>query len=85
GPYLSELFPNDVRGAAQGFCYNTGRGIAGFAPFIVGYLAVGHPIGNAMMTVAIMAYSVAIISVSLLPETNGIRFQAEPALELHAV
>ncbi|MBV9271113.1 MAG: MFS transporter, partial [Candidatus Eremiobacteraeota bacterium] len=38
GPYLSELFPNDVRGAAQGFCYNTGRGIAGFAPFIVGYL-----------------------------------------------
>jgi len=85
GPYLSELFPNDVRGAAQGFCYNTGRGIAGFAPFIVGYLAVGHPIGNAMMTVAIMAYSVAIISVSLLPETNGIRFQAEPALELQAV
>lgn len=74
GPYLSELFPNLVRGAAQGFCYNFGRAVAGFAPFFVGYLAARHPIGNAMTFVAVCAYAVAIIAVCFLPETKGYRF-----------
>lgn len=77
GPYLSELFPNAVRGAAQGFCYNTGRGIAGFGPFLVGYLAARHPIGNAMTIVALCAYALAIAAVTLLPETKGAGLKLE--------
>ena len=71
GPYLSELFPSTMRGAAQGFCYNVGRGIAGFGPFIVGALAARYPIGTAMTAVAIFAYMLAVLAVLFLPETRG--------------
>ncbi|HTU70353.1 MAG TPA: MFS transporter [Candidatus Baltobacteraceae bacterium] len=71
GPYLSELFPSDVRGAAQGFCYNLGRGVAGFGPFLIGWLAKVAPIGNAMTIVAIIAYLIAVFAVLFLPETRG--------------
>jgi MFS family permease len=71
GPYLSELFPSDVRGAGQGFCYNVGRGVAGIGPFAIGGLASVAPIGTAMTAVAIGAYLLAVIAVLFLPETRG--------------
>lgn len=36
--YLPELFPTRLRGTGAGFCYNTGRFIAAFGPFVVGSL-----------------------------------------------
>jgi MFS family permease len=71
GPYLSELFPNDVRGAGQGFCYNLGRGVAGFGPFAIGWLANVAPIGTAMTLVAVIAYLIAVVAVLFLPETKA--------------
>jgi MFS family permease len=71
GPYLSELFPSDVRGAGQGFCYNVGRGVAGIGPFAIGWLSDIAPIGTAMTVVAIAAYLLAVIAVLFLPETRG--------------
>jgi MFS family permease len=76
GPYLSELFASDVRGAAQGFCYNVGRGVAGAAPFVVGVLAAHYRLGVAMTVVAILAYCTAIVAVIALPETRGRELQA---------
>ena len=32
GSYMTELFPTAVRGVAQGFCYNAGRGIGAIFP-----------------------------------------------------
>ncbi len=72
GPYLSELFPSDIRGAGQGFCYNAGRGVAGIGPFLIGALSEHYPIGQAMMTVAIFAYVVAAGAVAFLPETRRV-------------
>src|SRR5262245_33392161 len=37
GAYLSELFPNRVRGSGQGFCYNFGRALGSICPTLVGY------------------------------------------------
>jgi MFS family permease len=71
GPYLSELFPSDVRGAGQGFCYNVGRGVAGIGPFAIGWLSTVAPIGTAMTVVAIIAYLLAVVAVLFLPETRG--------------
>ena len=71
GPYLSELFPSDVRGAGSGFCYNVGRGVAGIGPFLIGWLASVAPIGTAMTVVAIIAYLLAVVAVLFLPETRG--------------
>jgi MFS family permease len=76
GAFLSELFPGRVRGCAQGLCYNTGRGIAGVGPALIGALSAHMPIGGAMTVVAIGAYSVAALAALALPETR--------AAELHA-
>src|SRR5437660_4489600 len=37
--YLPELFPTRLRGTGAGFCYNVGRFIATFGPFVVGTVA----------------------------------------------
>jgi MFS family permease len=37
--YLPELFPTRLRGTGAGFCYNIGRLLAAFGPFIVGRIA----------------------------------------------
>jgi MFS family permease len=71
GPYLSELFPSNVRGAGQGFCYNLGRGVAGIGPVAIGVLSKLAPIGTAMTCVAVIAYLIAVIAVLFLPETKG--------------
>jgi MFS family permease len=77
GPYLSELFPNEVRGAGQGFCYNVGRGVAGLGPFAIGWLSVHYAIGTAMTVVAVLSYLLAVVAVAFLPETRGKAFVVE--------
>ena len=37
--YLRELFPTRLRGTGAGFCYNIGRVVAAFGPFLVGSIA----------------------------------------------
>ena len=37
GPFMTELFPTELRGNAQGFCYNSGRAIGSFFPTLVGF------------------------------------------------
>jgi MFS family permease len=71
GPYLAELFPGNVRGTAQGLCYNVGRGVAGLGPYLVGLLSARLPIGSAMTAIAVVAYLTAILAVLGLPETKG--------------
>ncbi len=44
GPFMTELFPTAVRGVAQGFCYNAGRGIGAVFPALVGI--PGRAIGS---------------------------------------
>ena len=70
GAFLSELFPANVRATAQGFCYNFGRGVAGFAPALIGVLSAGHSIGTAMTIVAMCSYGVVVIAAAVLPETR---------------
>lgn len=71
GAFLSELFPSGVRATAQGFCYNFGRGVAGFAPAVIGAISTRGDIGAAMTIVAVCAYGVVVIAAAALPETRG--------------
>ncbi|MCF8567911.1 MFS transporter [Alicyclobacillus tolerans] len=71
GPFLAELYPTDARGAGQGFCYNFGRGVAAFAPAIVGALAVKYGLTLGMSIFGPAAYVLCIISLIFLPETRG--------------
>jgi MFS family permease len=48
GSMAAEMFPPAVRNTAQGFCYNAGRALAGFAPTTVGALSDTYGIGAAL-------------------------------------
>jgi MFS family permease len=71
GPFMTELFPTGVRGTAQGFCYNAGRGIGALFPALVGFLAGQLSLSVAIAVFAFLAYSVMIIALLMLPETLG--------------
>ena len=71
GPFMTELFPTEVRGTAQGFCYNAGRGIGALFPALVGFLAGRMGLGPAIVLFAFIAYGLMIIALLMLPETRG--------------
>ncbi|WP_217165605.1 MFS transporter [Streptomyces sp. AC512_CC834] len=70
GSYLSELYPTAVRGAGQGFTYNTGRAVGAVFPTTVGFLAESWGVGGALVFGAI-GYGIAALAVLGLPETRG--------------
>ncbi|MEO7351941.1 MAG: MFS transporter [Marmoricola sp.] len=78
GSYLSELFPITVRGTAQGFVYNVGRGIGAFFPTIIGFLAESYGIGGAMLFGA-FAYALVVFALFWLPETANSELQTANA------
>jgi sugar phosphate permease len=71
GPVLTELFPTSVRGAAQGFCYNFGRGIGAFFPTPVGLLSAKVTLGTATGIFAAICYAIVVLAALAMPETRG--------------
>jgi MFS family permease len=71
GAYLTELFPNRIRGSGQGFCYNFGRAVGAVCPALVGYLSTTMPLGAAIGYLAGAAYLLVLLSAMSLPETKG--------------
>jgi MFS family permease len=74
GAMLAELYPTSLRGAGQGFTYNSGRALSALAPFAVGRLADHAGLGAALaMNSAFYLAGAALIR--LLPETKSIRLE----------
>jgi MFS family permease len=71
GSFMTELYPTAVRGVAQGFCYNVGRGIGAIFPVMVGFLADRYGLGNAIVVFSGCGFGLMIIALCLLPETKG--------------
>ncbi len=71
GPLFTELFPTELRGSGQGFCYNSGRGLAAFFPAVVGLASAYIPLGQAIGLFASGAYGLVIVAAFMLPETKG--------------
>jgi len=73
GAFLAELFPNEMRGSGQGFCYNVGRGLGSTFPALVGYLSdhLQLSLATSIGTCAGVAYAVVVIAALCLPETRG--------------
>jgi MFS family permease len=65
GSLAAEMFPARVRNTAQGFCYNAGRGMAGFAPATVGALADRHGIGAALGVTSVFFVAGALVMVGM--------------------
>ncbi len=71
GAFFTELFPTALRGSGQGFSYNLGRGVGAFFPAMVGFFSVHMKLGQAIAIFAALAYALMVLSVLLLPETQG--------------
>jgi MFS family permease len=67
GAYFPELFPTEVRSLGAGFCFNVGRGVAAFAPFVLGQLATTLGLGTSIALCGI-GYLAACLLMFLLPE-----------------
>jgi len=71
GPFMTELFPTELRGNAQGFCYNSGRAIGSFFPTLVGFVSESWGLGNAIAICSVVASGIMIVVLLTLPETRG--------------
>jgi len=76
GALFTELFPTELRGSGQGFCYNFGRGFAALFPTLVGAASARLGLGVAVGVFAGGAYALVIIAALMLPETSGQELQS---------
>jgi len=82
GTFMTELFPTSVRGVAQGFCYNVGRGIGALFPAMVGILADYMGLGVAIAVFGVSGLVMMILALMTLPETRGRTLDAGVPLEV---
>ena len=71
GPYMTELYPTDIRGTGQGFCYNAGRAIGSVFMTAIGFATAVMPLGSAIALFSTLAHALMIVMLLLLPETRG--------------
>jgi MFS family permease len=71
GPFMTELYPTEVRGAGQGFCYNSGRAIGALFPALVGFLSDRLGLASAILLFSLLAYGLMLLTLITLPETKG--------------
>lgn len=74
---LPELFPTRLRATGAGFCYNTGRFIAAFGPFLVGAVSrLGADALNAAIGAMFWVGAVPIFGLLALPLVKEMRGRA---------
>jgi MFS family permease len=71
GAFLTELYPNSVRGSGQGFCYNFGRAVGAVCPALIGASSVRGSLGTTIAAATVAAYALVIVAAWALPETCG--------------
>ena len=72
GPFMTELYPTEVRGAGQGFCYNSGRAIGALVSGAGrDSSATRLGLGSAILLFALIAYGLMLLALLMLPETKG--------------
>jgi len=71
GPFMTELYPTNIRGTGQGFCYNAGRAVGSVFMTAIGFATAVMPLGAAIALFSTLAHALMIIMLLLLPETRG--------------
>jgi MFS family permease len=77
GPFLTELFATRLRGSAQGFTYNFGRGFGALFPTLVGYVSQAILLSLAITVFAVIAYGIMLAAALMLPETRGRQLESD--------
>jgi len=71
GPFMTELYPTDIRGTGQGFCYNAGRAIGSVFITAIGFATAVMPLGAAIALFSTLAHALMAVMLLVLPETRG--------------
>ena len=71
GPFMTELYPTNIRGTGQGFCYNAGRAIGSVFMTAIGFATAVMPLGTAIAVFSTLAHALMMVMLLLLPETRG--------------
>lgn len=71
GALLAENYPTEARSSAENVIFNVGRAIAGFAPFIIGYISLNHSLSYALSLISGIYILSALSFIFLIPETKG--------------
>ena len=71
--YLPELFPMRLRGTGSGFCYNIGRVITAFFPFLIGVIlrSGANPLAIIRWVSVVPVIGVVFVLIGLAEETKG--------------
>ncbi|MBP2652059.1 MAG: transporter [Firmicutes bacterium] len=69
GSYFAELYPLRIRSLGAGFCFNVGRGLSAFAPFVLGQIAATYSLSIGIGLCG-LSFLVAGIMMMFLPETK---------------
>lgn len=73
GAILAENYASEARSTAENFIFGTGRGLAGFGPALIGWMASSMSLYSAMSLVFLI-YPLAFVCMCLMvPETKGKR------------
>ncbi|SDT33168.1 MFS transporter [Microlunatus soli] len=70
GALMAELYPTRARATAQNVLFNVGRGIGGFAPFLIALVASANGFGFALALLSSI-YVLAFLAMFLIPERKG--------------
>lgn len=70
GALLSENYSTEARSTAENFIFNTGRAVGGFAPVVIGILAVKYTLSGALALLAFIYIAAAVNVYFLIPETK---------------
>jgi MFS family permease len=71
GPFMTELYPTQIRGTGQGICYNGGRAIGSFFPTMVGFATSVMSLGAAIAVFCVLSCILMMVMLLTLPETRG--------------
>ncbi|QDP97212.1 MFS transporter [Microlunatus elymi] len=71
GALMAELYPTEARATAQNVLFNIGRGIGGFAPFVIALVAGSYGFGFALALLSSI-YLLAFVAMFMIPERKGV-------------
>lgn len=71
GALLAEHYSTEARSTAENVIFNIGRGFAGFAPWIIGYLSLNYSLSFALGLISLTYIISALSFIFLIPETKG--------------
>jgi MFS family permease len=71
GALISESYPTEARATAQNVLFNVGRGVGGFGPLVIGWLATQYSL-SAALSVLVVVWALDILAtVFLIRERRG--------------